>query len=363
MPWYDGPDAARAPRDGRDRGDRTPHDRALPGAVGDPADRADEHHDYRGYAGQVAGGVWRAGDEVVVLPGGPAHAGRRGRDARRRARRGASRRSRSRSASRTTSTSARGDMLADPERDRRSSRASCTRRALLDERAAARAGRALAGQADDRAARGGRRGARCPSSTCTRWRTARRPRELELNDLGVVRLRLAEPLVVDPYARNRAHRRFILIDEATNETVAAGMIKTVASLTARRCTLSFLPDVREGADRQPRRDRGAHRARARGARRRERGRLLRARPRRAARRARRRGVQPRRRTRGRQLPERREDPRRRHGAPARRRSTPATASSPRTRRSRRPARTPASCSSARRRARSRRWAQRRARAS
>ena len=32
---------------------------------------SDEHHDYRGYAGQVAGGTWRAGDEVVVLPSGP----------------------------------------------------------------------------------------------------------------------------------------------------------------------------------------------------------------------------------------------------------------------------------------------------
>ena len=31
---------------------------------------ADEHHDYRGYAGQVAGGVWRPGDEVLVLPSG-----------------------------------------------------------------------------------------------------------------------------------------------------------------------------------------------------------------------------------------------------------------------------------------------------
>ena len=31
---------------------------------------SDEHHDYRGYAGQVAGGVWRAGDDVVVLPSG-----------------------------------------------------------------------------------------------------------------------------------------------------------------------------------------------------------------------------------------------------------------------------------------------------
>ena len=31
---------------------------------------ATEHHDYRGYAGQVASGTWRAGDEVVVLPSG-----------------------------------------------------------------------------------------------------------------------------------------------------------------------------------------------------------------------------------------------------------------------------------------------------
>ena len=35
----------------------------------------EEHHDYRGYAGQVAGGVLRPGDEVVVLPSG-AHADR-----------------------------------------------------------------------------------------------------------------------------------------------------------------------------------------------------------------------------------------------------------------------------------------------
>ncbi len=29
-----------------------------------------EHHDYRAYAGQIAAGVWRPGDEVVVLPSG-----------------------------------------------------------------------------------------------------------------------------------------------------------------------------------------------------------------------------------------------------------------------------------------------------
>jgi sulfate adenylyltransferase subunit 1 (EFTu-like GTPase family) len=47
---------------------------------------------------------------------------------------------------------------------------------------------------------------------------------LELNDLARVRLRLSAPLVVDPYDVNRATGAFILVDEATNETVAAGMV-------------------------------------------------------------------------------------------------------------------------------------------
>jgi sulfate adenylyltransferase subunit 1 (EFTu-like GTPase family) len=50
------------------------------------------------------------------------------------------------------------------------------------------------------------------------------PGKMELNDLGVVRFRLAEPLAVDPYARNRATGAFVLVDEATNETVGAGMV-------------------------------------------------------------------------------------------------------------------------------------------
>jgi len=54
------------------------------------------------------------------------------------------------------------------------------------------------------------------------------PGRLELNDLGVVRLRLAEPLAVDPYERNRATGSFILIDESTNDTVGAGMVTDAA---------------------------------------------------------------------------------------------------------------------------------------
>ena len=48
---------------------------------------------------------------------------------------------------------------------------------------------------------------------------------LGLNDVGRVRLRTTSPLFVDRYARNRQTGSFILVDEATNATVAAGMIQ------------------------------------------------------------------------------------------------------------------------------------------
>ena len=50
---------------------------------------------------------------------------------------------------------------------------------------------------------------------------------LALNDIGQVRLRTAEPLVVDAYARHRATGAFLLVDESTGATVAAGMVEGV----------------------------------------------------------------------------------------------------------------------------------------
>ena len=47
---------------------------------------------------------------------------------------------------------------------------------------------------------------------------------LGLNDIGRVRLRTSKPMAFDAYADNRATGSFILIDEATNDTVGAGMI-------------------------------------------------------------------------------------------------------------------------------------------
>ncbi|MFT3716063.1 MAG: adenylyl-sulfate kinase [Gordonia sp. (in: high G+C Gram-positive bacteria)] len=47
---------------------------------------------------------------------------------------------------------------------------------------------------------------------------------LELNEIGRVHLHAQQPLLFDPYRRNRQTGSFILIDEKTNATVAAGMI-------------------------------------------------------------------------------------------------------------------------------------------
>jgi sulfate adenylyltransferase subunit 1 (EFTu-like GTPase family) len=55
------------------------------------------------------------------------------------------------------------------------------------------------------------------------------PPELGLNDIGRVRLRTSTPLVFDPYKSNRRTGSFILIDEASNETVGAGMIAAVTA--------------------------------------------------------------------------------------------------------------------------------------
>src|SRR5581483_10179832 len=198
-------------------GDRNQEDRRFPVQwVVRPM--ADEYHDYRGYAGQVASGVWRVGDEVVVLPSGArsrvAAIDGPGEDA-------------VPGESVTILLAddvdvSRGDMLADPERLPVVARELTANVCWMTERPLEERARLLVKQT-------------------TRTVTARvdeivsvvdiatledrsMPGKMELNDLGVVKLRLAEPLAVDPYARNRTIGAFILIDEATNETVGAGMV-------------------------------------------------------------------------------------------------------------------------------------------
>ena len=49
-------------------------------------------------------------------------------------------------------------------------------------------------------------------------------RVFSLNDIGRINLRTSAPLIADSYRSNRTTGSFILIDELTNSTVAAGMI-------------------------------------------------------------------------------------------------------------------------------------------
>jgi sulfate adenylyltransferase subunit 1 len=51
------------------------------------------------------------------------------------------------------------------------------------------------------------------------------PATLQMNDIGRAGLKLAQPIFVDRYANDRTTGSFILIDETTNNTVAAGLIQ------------------------------------------------------------------------------------------------------------------------------------------
>jgi bifunctional enzyme CysN/CysC len=59
--------------------------------------------------------------------------------------------------------------------------------------------------------------------------------ELALNAIGRVHLKTSAPVLADPYERDRATGGFILIDEATNETVGAGMIAEDERVTRQGC--------------------------------------------------------------------------------------------------------------------------------
>jgi bifunctional enzyme CysN/CysC len=178
--------------------------------------------DYRGYAGQVASGVLKPGDEVMVLPSG------------------------------MTSTIAaidtadgpvaeafppmsvtvrltdeidisRGDMICRPHNAPTPAQDIEAMVCWMDETAPLRVGAKYTIKHTTRAARAVVRGLqyRLDVNTLHRDETAD---QLVLNEIGRVRLRTTVPLLADEYRRNRTTGGFILIDEATNRTVAAGMI-------------------------------------------------------------------------------------------------------------------------------------------
>jgi sulfate adenylyltransferase large subunit len=181
---------------------------------------SDEHHDYRGYGGQIAGGVLRPGAEVVVLPNGRSttiasidtFSGEL------------------ESAFPTMSVAlrladqidiSRGDMIVSPEDQPIASRELDAMLCWMSEQRLSprgkytikhttRSARAIVEQIEYKV----------DINTLEHEPAS----QLGLNEIGRVQLRCSAPLILDSYARNRSTGSFILIDESTNDTVAAGMV-------------------------------------------------------------------------------------------------------------------------------------------
>ncbi len=178
--------------------------------------------DYRGYAGTVASGVLKPGDQVVALPSGLE----------------------STIASINTADGpvaeayppmavtvvltdeidiSRGDMICRPNNMPIVSQDIDAQVCWMDESAPLVPGRKYGIKHTTRWAKALVRelSYKIDVNTLHRDETAT---QLALNEIGRVQLRVTQPLFVDPYLQNRQTGSFILVDEASNKTVAAGMI-------------------------------------------------------------------------------------------------------------------------------------------
>ena len=181
----------------------------------------EEHHDYRGYAGQVASGILRPGEEVIVLPSGQR--------------------------SRITIIDSldgpldeayppmaatvlleddldisRGDMICRPHNRPTVAREIEAQICWFDDTKTLTRGSRYVIKHTTRTAKAVVDAIRYRIDVNTLHRVD--ADELGLNDLGRVALRTSSPLMFDAYRDNRATGSFILIDESSNDTVAAGMI-------------------------------------------------------------------------------------------------------------------------------------------
>ena len=224
MPWYDGPSLLHHLEHVHIASDRNLIDVRFPVQyVIRPHAATDAAlHDYRGYAGQVAGGVLKPGDEVMHLPSGfTTHVQRI-----------------EQSGLEVPAAFApmsvtllldddvdisRGDMICRPHNRPAgaqdieamlcwmSSDAVLARRSRLIVKHTSRTVKAIVTDLHYR----------IDVNSLHRDESAT---QLGLNEVGRVRLRLTQPIFCDSYARNRTTGGLILIDETTNATVGAAMI-------------------------------------------------------------------------------------------------------------------------------------------
>jgi bifunctional enzyme CysN/CysC len=221
MPWYEGTSLLHHLEEVFIASDRNLIDARFPVQyVLRPM--SDKYHDYRGYAGTVAGGVLKVGDEVMVLPSGftssvksidtpdgpvdeafaPMSIAVRLND---------------------DVDVSRGDMICRPHNQPMVGQDLDAMACWMGDVSVLRPGAKFAIKHTTRSARALVKDLhyRLDVNTLHRDHDAN---ELGLNEIGRVSLRTTTPLFFDEYRRNRDTGSFVLIDEATNNTVAAGMI-------------------------------------------------------------------------------------------------------------------------------------------
>ncbi|HLH14303.1 MAG TPA: GTP-binding protein, partial [Solirubrobacteraceae bacterium] len=241
MPWYQGPPLLYHLEHVHIASDRNLIDVRFPvqWVIRPPASK---EADYRAYAGQLAGGIIREGDEVVVLPGGqrttvagidtyegtvaeafpPMSVALRLRD--------------------DIDVSRGSTIVRTQNQPSVSNRFECLMCWMSEQPLSPR--RRYLVKHTTRTAMVGKLDVRYRIDVETLRRDGSAS-TLELNDLGRVHLELSSPLVFDSYRRNRVTGSLIVIDEATNDTVAAGVIlDTEVEETVPRAGSERSPNVR-----------------------------------------------------------------------------------------------------------------------
>jgi sulfate adenylyltransferase subunit 1 len=184
-----------------------------------PKDEA--HHDFRGYAGRVESGRIAVGEEVVHLPSGRTARVKALRLGERSLDEAVSEQSVTLLLDRDLDVS-RGDLIARAGEAPAASKELDAVLCWLHERPL-EAGRRYLVRHGTREVKGALQAItwRIDVNTLERAPSA----SLALNDIARVTLKLAQPVFADPYAESRATGAFIVVDEATNDTVGAGMIQ------------------------------------------------------------------------------------------------------------------------------------------
>ena len=184
---------------------------------------SDKHHDFRGFSGRVAGGVFKKGDEIVVLPSGFTTKIKSILQSEKEVDEAFYPQSVTILLEDEIDVS-RGDMLVKPNNQPNISQD-------LDARICWFSGTKKLIQGTKCLFRQTTKEAQAIVSSINykvdvnTLRKNEEDLEFSMNDVGRVKLRVSQPIFYDTYRRNRNTGSFILVDPFTNETLAAGMLR------------------------------------------------------------------------------------------------------------------------------------------